>query len=259
VNEKFYIHEYININGSNRGKYMYHMTANFSPMAQEDRNQLCYGVWGVLGSTGRWPEVLNMWELDSFDAAADYFRIEVGGAALQDPRMAKWWRHAVPLRAGGVDRLLVPAPWTKTIGEICAAGIGGELYAHDEVKVRPGTAPEYLDLVRDHAVGPYARRGWTLAGAWYAVMTDETECYLLWAIDTWENWTDLEKAQRSDPELAKWNGIARTLQTSLDRIVLVDAPLSPFKTHRQVLRSDRTEPWDEEVSESELEEFGTHG
>ena len=52
MNDKVYIHEYIDIIGHNRGRYMYHMTANWSPTAQEERHQLCYGVWGVVGSTG---------------------------------------------------------------------------------------------------------------------------------------------------------------------------------------------------------------
>ena len=67
MNDKLYIHEFIDILGQNRARYMNHMTANFSPMAQEDRNQLCFGVWGVLGSTGRWPEVVNVWEIDGLD------------------------------------------------------------------------------------------------------------------------------------------------------------------------------------------------
>ena len=46
---KVYIHELIDIIGPNRAKYMHHMTANFSPTAQEERNQLCYGVWGTVG------------------------------------------------------------------------------------------------------------------------------------------------------------------------------------------------------------------
>src|SRR5665213_4375226 len=70
VNEKVYIHEFIDIIGHNRGRYMYHMTANWSPAGQEDRHQLCYGVWGVVGSTGRWPQVVNIWEEDGFDGLA---------------------------------------------------------------------------------------------------------------------------------------------------------------------------------------------
>ena len=45
VNDKVYIHEFIDIIGHNRANYMHHMTANWSPIAQEERHQLCYGVW----------------------------------------------------------------------------------------------------------------------------------------------------------------------------------------------------------------------
>ena len=62
ANEKIYIHEFIDIIGHNRAKYMRHMTANWSPIAQEERKQLCYGVWGVVGTTRGWPEVVNLWE-----------------------------------------------------------------------------------------------------------------------------------------------------------------------------------------------------
>jgi hypothetical protein len=55
VNDKIYTHEFIDIIGHNRANYMHHMTANWSPIAREERNQLCYGVWGVVGTTGRWP------------------------------------------------------------------------------------------------------------------------------------------------------------------------------------------------------------
>ena len=61
VNDNVYIHEFIDIIGHNRANYMHHMTANFSPMAQEDRKQLCFGVWGIVGTTRGWPEVLNLW------------------------------------------------------------------------------------------------------------------------------------------------------------------------------------------------------
>ena len=43
ANEKLYIHEFIDIIGHNRAKYMHHMTANWSPIAQQERKQLCPG------------------------------------------------------------------------------------------------------------------------------------------------------------------------------------------------------------------------
>src|SRR5690606_37764322 len=90
-NTKIYIHEFIDIIGHNRANYMHHMTANWSPIAQKERNQLCYGVWGTVGTTRRWPEVVNMWEEDGFDGMASSFRHEFNHPTLQDPALAAWW------------------------------------------------------------------------------------------------------------------------------------------------------------------------
>src|SRR3954454_7427700 len=166
VNDKVYIHEYIDIIGQNRAKYMHHMTANFSPSAQEERNQLCYGVWGVVGSTGRWPQVVNMWEEDGFDGQASSLAYELNHSTLQDPKLAKWWSEAAKFRSGGRDVLLIPAPWTRTIEELCADGVTGETYAHEHVTVAAGTSADYLEIVRNEAAPLYKQYGWELAGAW---------------------------------------------------------------------------------------------
>ena len=125
TNNKIYIHEFIDIIGHNRANYMHHMTANFSPMAQRDRNQLCYGVWGTVGTTRRWPEVVNMWEEDGWDGMASSFRHEFNHPTLQDPALAAWWARAAQFRRSGVDRLILPAEWTRTIEELCADGVRG--------------------------------------------------------------------------------------------------------------------------------------
>ena len=164
MNDKIYIHEFIDIIGHNRANYMHHMTANFSPTAQEERHQLCYGVWGVVGSTKRWPEVVNLWEEDGFDGMATSFRHEFGHPTLQDPKLAKWWAEAAKFRSGGLDRLLIPAPWTRTIEELCADGVRGETYAHEQITVAPGRSTEFLELVRSDAVPVYEKYGWQLAG-----------------------------------------------------------------------------------------------
>jgi hypothetical protein len=238
VNEKVYIHEFIDIIGHNRANYMHHMTANFSPMAQEDRNQLCYGVWGVVGSTGRWPQVVNMWEEDGFDGLAASFRHEFNHPTLQDPKLARWWAEAQKFRSGGTDRLLVPAPWTRSIEQLCADGLRGETYAHEVIKVQPGAARAFLELLRTQAVPVYERFGWVLAGAWETAMIDASECILLWAIPAWEEWAAFEKS-RADTALQEWKNAASPLATAWHRILLVEAPLSPLRTGRQPSRSDQ--------------------
>lgn len=239
MNEKVYIHEYIDIISKNRAKYMYHMTANYSPIAQEERGQLCFGIWGVVGSTARWPRVINIWEENGFDGMAASFSHEFSHATLQDPKLAKWWAQATGYRSGGYDRLLVPAPWMPTIGEHTARGVTGAVHAHVQVALTPGTAPAYLDAVQANAARLSERFGWLLTGAWSTAMVDERECILLWTIPSWPAWAEFEKAVVRDARIGRFGGDVEP--RSLHRFLMVDAPLSPFRTGRQPSRADRTE------------------
>src|SRR4051794_36231913 len=184
ANAKVYIHELIDIRGHHRADYMHHMLANWSPLAQESRHQLAYGVWALLGSTGAWPQTVNMWEEDGWDGIAESFGGEAVGSGAQDPALAKWWARASELRRGGFDRIVVPAPWTRTIEQLCADGVRGDVYAHELVKVRPGSAVELLERAREDAAPVLADHGWELAGAFTTAMVDDDEALLLWAIPT---------------------------------------------------------------------------
>src|SRR6476469_198439 len=112
VNDRVYIHEFIDIIGHGRAHYMQHMTANWGPIGQEERNQLCYGVWAPVGSTGAWPKTINRWEHDGWSAVAASLGRETVVKGAQDPALERWWAKAADFRSGGVDRIVVPAPWT---------------------------------------------------------------------------------------------------------------------------------------------------
>jgi hypothetical protein len=235
---KVYIHEFIDITKQNRARYMHHITANWSPTAQQLRHQLCYGVWGVVGSTGAWPQVVNIWEEDGFAGLAKSFRTELNNTTLQDPALAKWWAAAADLRTGGLDRLIVPHPDTQPIEALCAAGVTGEVYAHEIVTVRPGANHEFLDQTLAEAGKIQDRYGWQLTGAWWTALRNDDECVLLWTIPTWESWATLERTLGTQPhELFSDPAMIRDRR----RILLVDAPLSPLRTGRQPSIADRTD------------------
>ena len=244
VNDRVYIHELIDIHGHHRARYMHHMTANWSPNAQEERDQLCYGVWALLGSTGAWPQTVNMWEHAGWEGLAASFATEAVGRGAQDPKLEKWWAAAAELRRGGFDRIMVPAPWTRTITELCADGVRGDVYAHELVKVRPGAAVDLLERARDVGAPALARHGWELIGAFTTAMVDDDEALLLWAIPTWPQWAAGERAHTDDDEVVRWRRDVRDVVTSWHRVLLVDAPLSPLRTGRQPSRDDRTD-WEE--------------
>jgi hypothetical protein len=238
--EKVYIHEFIDIIGPNRANYMHHMTANYSPIAQEERGQLCFGVWGVVGSTARWPQVVNIWQENGFDGLAASFAHEFGHATLQDPKLAKWWAQAAGFRSGGHDRILLPAPWMPTIEQLTAHGAVGTLHAHVRVQLAPGEAQRYLDELHDAAPRVSERFGWQLTGAWRTAMVGDGECILLWTIPSFAAWAEYEQAVAWDAAVER-TGSVPVLE--LHRFLLVDAPLSPFRTGRQPARSDRVDDY----------------
>jgi hypothetical protein len=242
MNDRIYIHEFIDIIGPHRAEYLHHMTANYSPIAQQERGQQCFGVWGVLGSTGRWPQVVNLWEEDGFTGLAASFAHETGHPTMQDPKLARWWARAAGYRSGGTDRILAPAPWSPTIAELLAAGVHGEVYAHELVTVPPGRARGYLDGLAELAPRVTDRFGWRLAGAWRTALADDAECLALWAIPTWTAWAEFEHAALAEPALGRPAGAEIR---SAQRVLLVDAPLSPMRLRRQPSRTDRTEPYQE--------------
>jgi len=248
VNGKVYIHEFVDVIGHNRSRYMHHMTANWVPVARAERNQLCYGVWATVGSTGRWPEVVNMWELDGWDGLVANFAHELVGTGAQDDSLAEWWAAAASLRRGGVDRIVVPAPWTRPIGALVADGVRGTTYAHELVTVPPGTAPALLDAVRDEGVAAWAAVGAESVGAFRVAMGADTEAILLWALPDWPTWGNAERAWLDAVEgagpLAGWWATLRRLGATWLRQLLVDAPLSPLRIGRQPDESDRR-PLDE--------------
>ncbi|MFA9564054.1 MAG: NIPSNAP family containing protein [Acidimicrobiales bacterium] len=244
TNTRAYIHEFIDIRGTHRADYMHHMTANWSPNAQEDRNQQCFGVWGVLGSTGHWPQVCNIWEEDGLDGLADSFAGEAVGAGMQDPKLEKWWAKAAEFRRGGFDRILLPAPWMPTIGEQLVDGVRAEVFAHEILRGAPRTAHDLLGRAQERAVPAFEPFGWRLAGAWTTAMRDDDEAVLLWALPSWRAWADAEAVQRTDAGITWWRTAARATVTDWQRILMVAAPLCPFRTGRQPSRSDRVD-WEE--------------
>ncbi len=243
-NPQAYIHEFIDIRGTNRANYMHHMAANWSPGAQEDRDQLLFGMWAVLGSTGAWPQVCNIWEEPGLDGLARSFDNEASGPGLQDPKLERWWTKASEFRRGGVDRILLPAPWMPTISQSLTSGVRSKVCAHEILRCTPGSATTLLDLAREAAVPAYKRFGWLLVGAWTTAMRDDDEVILLWSLPDWQAWADAENVQRTDPGVLTWRAAARETTTDWNRILLAAAPLCPFRTGRQPNRDDQVD-WED--------------
>lgn len=242
TNGHVYIHEFVDISGPHRAEYLHHMAANWSPLAQQTRDQRLFGIWAVLGSTGRWPQVVNLWEERDWPGLATSFEGEAVGAGLQDPDLERWWTEAARFRSGGRDRLLEPAPWSPDITGLCGEGpVAGAVTAHDLIRVERGGGRDHLDRVRAGEAAALGRYGWRLIGAFTNALRDDDECVVLWSVPTWSAWADVQLARREDEALLAWSAEARERERDRERTLLVDGPLSPLRTGRQPARSDRTD------------------
>ncbi len=239
MNRKVYIHEEVSIRGSGRARYMHHVTAWWSPIGRAERGQLCFGVFGTVGSTGRWPEVINLWEEDGFAGLARSFEHELSHPGLQDPSLRAWWRQAEPLRRGGFDRILLPAAYSPTVADLLARGVRGAVYTQEIVSVEPGAGEGLLEDFREHALPALEGLGAALVGAFRNALVRDSECVLLCALPSFAAWGELEEGRRRPGALR--DRLERGYRRARDfrRTLLVEAPLSPLRLGRQPEAADR--------------------
>jgi hypothetical protein len=117
------------------------------------------------------------------------------------------------------------------------------VYAHEQIQVPRGSSAAYLEFVHRDVVPMMQEFGWVLVGAWETALVDDSECFLLWAIPTWQDWADREKARRRHGELIELEAQNLALTERVSRILLADSALSPMRLGRQPSRADRTEEW----------------
>ncbi len=235
MNENIYIHEFIDIILQGRPKYMHHMTVGWGESIAHDRPMKCYGVWGTFGSTGRWPEVINIWELPGWEGMAENFAHEVSHPSMQDPTLKKWWDEAQKYRSGGFDRLIVPAPWSPTADELCQDDdvVGAQVYYHERISVVPGQARTYLSMVEQEWAPVAKTLGLHMAGAFRTAMRNDSECILIWAIRDWKTWGKIEQAYEEDPRVPVWRRKTEGIAIDWLNHLMVSAPASPTKTGHQ--------------------------
>lgn len=175
-----FLHEVVDVVGRGGAAYMAHVLG-FDADATAARGLALVGTWEVVGTTGRWPQVVNVWELDGWDGWARLAqRTNVAKAA--NAELAEWWDEAHRHRTGGFDRLLAGAPGCPTRASLAEDGVQGSWFVHELSEVRPGAGPEYLAATLEQRVPGMAERGIALVGLYDAVLTD-TEVCTIWATD----------------------------------------------------------------------------
>jgi hypothetical protein len=194
-----FLHEVIDIVGRGGAGYMAH-TRDFDAGDAAAGGLELVGTWEVVGTTGRWPQVVNIWEIDGWDGWAR-LALRTNVAKRDNAELAAWWDEAYKRRTGGFDRLLRGAPGCPTRASLLADGVGGSWFVHELSEVRPGAGPEYLAPTLAERVPAMAERGITLVGLYDSVLLD-TEVCTVWATTVTAH-TELLRAGDPWPRVAR--------------------------------------------------------
>ncbi len=227
VARNLYLHEYIDIVGEGAMRYMEH-TAAFDADAAADRGVELVGTWYTMGSTGRWPQVVNLWEC--VDGWTGWRRLmeRTNLARTKNPALNEWWREALKVRSGGFDRLLGAAPGCPSLADLRGQGVTGSVFVHELSQVRPGAALDYLSAVRDEWAPVRADYGHRLVGMYEVLLTD-VEVVTLWATDP-AGHEALGRAtdEGDDDRIVRWRKRAREHLTLWREELMTPYPGTPL-------------------------------
>ena len=208
-----FLHEYVDIVGEGAHRYMDHVvTTDTSAIA--DRGMKLFGTWQVVGMTGRWPQVVNLWEIDGWEG----WRRSLVAANLRrehNASLKEWWQEAYAVRTGGFDRLLqarVVAPAT------------GELFVHELSQVHPGAGPDYLAALEEEWEPVAAEHGHTLVGAFEVLFTD-VEVVSVWATSLDDH---IAFESGHDDRVGRWRSRARSFLSGWREELMVPGAGSPL-------------------------------
>ncbi len=216
-----YLHEVIDIIGTGQEAYLRTVGERARHSEAEGISRLV-GTWKVIGSTNRWPRVVNLWEMDGWTHWAATLERQFLPGRL-DAALAPWWARATEWRSGGFDRILEPAPCSPTRDMLRAAGLRAWVCVHTIVRARRGQRDRFLAAIGDTLQPLLAARGCTLMGAYAAAMRSD-ELLILWAAPDFQELCRLQDGWNDDAALRGWSEQAAALTRRGETMWLVPAP-----------------------------------
>jgi hypothetical protein len=240
---RVYLHQLVDIAGTGRADDLHHDATGRAPEVGARRRRRCFGAFDVVGSTGRWPQVLNLWEHDSWADLAHDVSTEVEQVGSGDPP-TEAFLATDDLHHGGTGRILVAHPASPGVQDWeRRGGTGAVAYVHEVIDGPPGSAGDLCDTAVHDGAEDHRRFGLELVGAWRTALRADDQVVLMWSLPSWEAWATYEEAaDGGDVEFFHlWERLSGQV-LGRRRLLLVDAELSPLRIGRQPSAADRRSP-----------------
>lgn len=173
-----YLHETIDIRADGSDAYLRGVLERARYSEAQGISRLV-SAWQVVGSTHRWPRVINLWEMEGWAHWAGALERQFT-AEHKDPHLGPWWREMVRYRRGGFDRILLPASFSPTYSDLRSSGRLAGAGEQTVYRGPAGTEDDLLEEICTTLVAIRRRRGIWLIGAYRAALRSG-EVILLWA------------------------------------------------------------------------------
>jgi len=222
-----YLHEVVDIVGEGAMPYMA-LTAERGASDASGGTLELVGTWYTMGSTGRWPQVVNLWEcVDAWEGWRGLME-RTNLRRTQNPSLESWWRTALEVRTGGFDRLLAGAPGCPSLADLRADEVHAPVFVHELSRCRAGAALDYLAAVRDEWRPVLDEYGHRLVGLYEVLLTDR-EVLTIWATDPASHCT-LQRAatEHTDERITGWRAHAREFLTTWREELMTPHPATPL-------------------------------
>lgn len=213
-----YLHETIDIIGDGQQAYL-DTVGERARHSQGQGISRLVGTWKVIGSTNRWPRVVNLWEMDSWSHWAEALERQFF-PAKKDPSLAPWWTAATRWRSGGYDRILEPTAYSPSLAQLRKLGLRAWVSVQTIVRLAPGKRKAYLAAVGSILHPLFQARGLTLMGA-YTVLMRSDEALVLWAAPDFRSLCDLYACRNEDAELQEWTDRVAPMRREIEMLWLV--------------------------------------
>lgn len=166
----------------------------------------CVGNWVTVWATGRWPQVIGLWEVRDWEWFTEHFDGGIAQLFTDAPQ------HYYDYRLGGFDRLLLPAQYTPTLDQIVERGIRAPVVLQEHIGVGPGRAGEYLEELGKAAAE--IKDGIRLVGAYIVALRDGGEVLTMWGLEGFGAFAAIQQRPNENPAFHSWRRRSQELETS---------------------------------------------
>jgi len=216
-----YLHEIIDIVGTGQEAYLSTVIERATHSGQEGISRLV-GTWKVIGSTNRWPRVVNLWEMEGWSHWADSLERQ-HFPEKKDVSLAPWWAQATTWRSGGFDRILEPTSYSPTLAALRQRELRAWVCVHSIVRAARGQRRALLRAIGERLRPLLESENVVLMGAYSVPMLND-EAVLLWAAPDFSHLCSLYERRRTHPGWQQWIKDCAPLWQDYETMWLVPSP-----------------------------------